>query len=119
MGRPRLYEDDAARMCAYRQRKLEEGIRVKGGPRGRRGKPKPKAWPGPCVYIDGEAYEDGAYAVLQTFDPRDGRLHTTETLEGRLTTHQCLQHLFLYPKALIFGYGLRYDISNWLADVPR
>lgn len=57
--------------------------------------------------------------LLQTFDPRDGRVHTSETESGRLSTDRCFEHLFLHQRATIFGYGLGYDISNWLADLSR
>lgn len=98
----------------HRALRKAEGRAVPGGHK----RPPPAPWPGPAVFIDGEAFDDGHYALLQTYDPRDGAIHTTEAPEGRLTTLECFQHLFKCPKALHFGYGLKYDISNWLADVP-
>ena len=106
----------AERAKAYRNRKKEAGTPAKGGGNGKR---LPAAWPGPCVYLDGEAYEGEGYTLLQTLDPRDGAVYTTESESGRLSTDLILEHLFLPPKAIHFGYGLGYDVSNWLRDIPR
>src|SRR5690349_11943534 len=142
MGRPRIWESNADRMRAYRDRLAADGI---PSPKGKltpeeraaredvratpcqecgertaiyrtsglcktcydhRRTPERRApWPGPCAYLDGEAFENGEYALLQTLDPVTGNVTTTQSRE-RLTSRECFQHLFETGPRVLFGYGL-------------
>lgn len=75
------------------------------------------AWPGPCAYIDGEATQDVGYNLLQVYYPASP-IHTVWVPDRPLSTNECFGTLFAVPRATIFGYGLRYDISNWFTDLP-
>lgn len=115
---------DTDRARAYRARMKAAGTPAKGGRSGISTRDKLRAadWPHECVYIDGEAFEEGgvsSYSLLQTLDPATGIVHTTSSVgEGRLHSEQCFEHLFLPTRATTFGYGLGYDFSNWFADLP-
>jgi hypothetical protein len=107
MGRARKYANDNERKRVWGKKERAAGRRKSLAP-----------WPSPAVFLDGEAYEGVGYCLLQTFDPRTGQVHTTAR-DRRLSTDECLDHLFALPWALSFGYGLKYDLSNWFADLPR
>lgn len=109
----------AERMREYRARRKEAGNPAKGGAHPYDASKRKENWPGPFVYLDGEAYETEGYTLLQTFDPRSDTIITTESDHGCLSSDECFEHLFKSPKAKLFGYGLGYDMSNWLRDLSR
>lgn len=122
----------AERAKAYRQRKLEEGIKVRGGKRGKRGKPLSKWDKGEFIAIDGEGASIGEY---ETFEVEStGRVYKAkehiytllaatsgESLYNggkRLDSFSCINFLLdlsdSHKKAIFIIFAGGYDINHIL-----
>lgn len=103
MGRPKLWENNAERMRAYRAANpgLDKRRRV--------GKAQP-----PFITIDGEAVGESGYHLLaaSTGDSVDN--------EEGLSSADCLRFLLAlkkkHGKAVYCGYSLGYDCEHWIRD---
>ncbi len=110
--------ESASGLTAYQRRYQERkarGDRHSSGGHTARARRSRDVWPGPRAYLDGEAL-GGEYRLLQ-FLHHPEPLRTLESAQ-RLSSRECFLALYDGPPTRYYGFGLGYDVSHWLADLP-